>query len=60
MYEVFVTKINRRTEKHRCETIEEVLKLFDEIDDNEISSVSIRRLGDTEEILEPINIGTTD
>jgi len=44
MYEVSIVTVDRKFEKHRCDTIEEVLKLFEKLDDSKISSISIKRL----------------
>ena len=44
MYEVSVVTVDRKFEKYRRKTIDEVLKLFDKLDDDEISLVTIKRL----------------
>ena len=44
MYEVLVVTVDKRVEKHRCKSIDEVLKLFDRLDNERVSSISIKRL----------------
>jgi len=44
MYEVSVTTVDKKLEKHTCKTVDEVLKLLDMLDDERVSSVSIKRL----------------
>jgi len=44
MYEISVVTIDKKVEKHRCKSIDEVLKLFDRLDDEKVSSISIKRL----------------
>ena len=44
MYEVSIVTVDRKFEKYRCKTIDEVLKLFDKLDDDEISLVTIKKL----------------
>ena len=44
MYEISVVTIDKKVEKHRCKSIDEVLKLFDRLDDERVSSISIKRL----------------
>jgi len=44
MYEISVVTIDKKVEKHKCKSIDEVLKLFDRLDDERVSSISIKRL----------------
>ena len=44
IYEVSVITIDKKVEKHKCRSIDEVLKLFNKLDDERVSSVSIKRL----------------
>jgi len=44
MYEISVVTTDKRVEKHRCESIDEALKLLDRLDDDEVSSVAIKKL----------------
>jgi len=44
MYEVSVVTVDKRLEKHTCKSVDEVLKLLDGLNDDEVSSVAIRRL----------------
>ena len=44
MYEVSITTVDKKLEKHTCKTVDEVLKLLDKLNDDEVSSVAIRRL----------------
>ena len=44
MYEVSVVTVDKRLEKHTCKSVDEVLKLFDRLDDERVSSISIKRL----------------
>jgi len=44
MYEVSVVTVDKRLEKHTYKSVDEVLKLLDGLNDDEVSSVAIRRL----------------
>jgi len=44
MYEVSIVTVDKRVEKHRCKSVDEVLKLFDGLNDERVSSISIKRL----------------
>jgi len=44
MYEVSVVMLDGRFEKHRCESIEEVLDLLGKLDDDSLSTVAIKRM----------------
>lgn len=46
MYEVSVVMLDGRFERHRCETIVEVLDLLGKLDDDTLSTVAIKRLED--------------
>jgi len=44
MYEVSIVTVDRKFEKHRCRTMDEVLELFDKLDDDMVSTISVKRL----------------
>jgi len=44
MYEVSIVTVDRKFKKHWCETMNEVLELFDKLDDDKISTISVKRL----------------
>jgi len=44
MYEISIVTVDRKSEKYKCETMEKVLELFDKLDDNKISTISVKRV----------------